>query len=105
MPVHALVLRSLPSCARPKHPHACTHARSALDALLLSHNQLPALPPRVLGMAALRELEVGGNLLDELAGPVHLMEGLQVMTHGRACTHGGVGCVYIACMGVVFMFM
>jgi hypothetical protein len=46
--------------------------------LCVSHNQLSALPDPVLGMPSLRELHAGSNAIQELAGPMQLMEGLQV---------------------------
>lgn len=55
-----------------------TPRRSALEVAQLSHNALAALPPALLGIKGMRELSAGHNQLEELVGPIHLMEGLQV---------------------------
>ena len=68
----------------PTSTHHHPRLPSALEALLLSHNQLAALPPQALGLASVRELGLGHNRLEELAGPLHLMASLQV--GGAACT-------------------
>lgn len=49
--------------------------------LSLSHNQLQTLPAPVLGIPAMRELIASNNLVEELVGPIQLMEGLQVIQH------------------------
>jgi Leucine-rich repeat (LRR) protein len=56
--------------------------------LSVGHNQLAALPAALLGLAGLRELVAGHNLIAELAGPIHLMESLQVRwSAGRVSPH------------------
>jgi hypothetical protein len=84
---------ALPTPRRPPGAPPPLPWASALEVLSVDHNQLARLPAPLLGMRGLRELDAGSNAIEELAGPMQLMEGLTVRRLGG---RRGEGCVRVS---------